>query len=176
MMERNMYEMIQQMMQEDTYVFQLRAYVNVLIHHAKEGAFTHFFINFAETSVTFEQMSRIMLDLIDCQIQTNEELTVPKIFVTPNSDKSKRWREWTYLYQLMVSFYTHQYHVIFLLHNFHPKALDAEEFIHFELQNVKVPDEILQINETTLMIANSKEKFEKNKQKGWSWVKTICKN
>ena len=167
---------IYSMMEEDRYVSQLRDYTNVLIDYAKEEAFKYLFINFAEKCVTFEQMCRTMLHLIDKQIQFNEELKIPKMSVTPNSDKSERWEEWIYLYNLLITFYAYQFHIMFLLHDFHPKALDTEEFIQFELQNLKIPDEILERNETALMIANSKENFQKNKQKGLTWVQTICKN
>lgn len=162
--------MMHTMMHEDRYVSQLRAYANVLIDYAKEEAFKYLFINFAEKCVTFEQMSRTMVDLIDNQIQSNEEIKIP------NNDKCERWKEWIYLYNLLITFYVYQFHIMFLLHDFHPKALDTEEFIQLELQNLEIPYETLEKNETALMIANSKEKFQKNKQKGLTWLQTICKN
>jgi len=171
-----MHSMMHSMMQEDRYVSQLRAYANLLIDYAKEEAFKYLFINYAEKCVTFEQMSRTVLDLIDNQIQSNEEIKIPKISVIPNNDKCERWKEWIYLYNLLITFYVYQFHIMFLLHDFHPKALDTEEFIQLELQNLEIPDEILEKNETALMIANSKEKFQKNKQKGLTWLQTICKN
>jgi hypothetical protein len=168
--------MIELMMQEDRYVLQLRAYANLLINYAKVEAFKYLFVNYCEKCVTFEEMSRTMLNLIDKQIQSNEEIKISKISVIPNNDKCQRWKEWKYLYNLLITFYVYQFHIMFLLHDFHPKALDTEEFIQFELQNLEIPDEILEKNETALMIVNSKEKFKKNKQRGLTWVQTVCKN
>jgi len=162
-----MYE-INLMMQEDRYVDQLQAYTNVLLFYAKEEAFKYLFINFVKESISFEEMSNFIQNLISEYI--------PKINVTVDKDKCTRWKQWTHLYKLVVRFYVYQFHNLFLLHDFHPKALDAEEFIVQELQNLEIPHEILEKNETAMLIANSKDMFQQNAQKGLSWAEFVCKN
>jgi len=163
------------MMQEDLYVSQLQNYSRVLIEFAKEKAFQYMFINFAQESATFEFMSKFLRDLISQQILSNQEIIVPKLCVIANENKCQRFTEWKALYKLLIKFYIYQFHGLFLFYNQHAylKAIDAEDIIESDLEHLEIPLEILEKNETALLIANSKQRFQQNSQKGLSWAKTI---
>jgi len=163
------------MMQEDLYVSQLQQYSRVLIEYAKEKAFQYMFINFAQERETFESMSKILIDLISQQILSNQEIIVPKLCVIANENKSQRFTEWKALYKLLIKFYIYQFHGLFLFYNPHAylKAIDAEDIIENDLEHLEISLEILEKNETALLIANSKQRFQQNSQKGLSWAKTI---
>ena len=161
------------MMKEDIYVSQLQNYTTLIINNAKEKAFQYTFINFSPESSSFEKLSSILYDLISQQILSNEEIELPKLCLTPNKDKYQRNKELKTLYKLLVSFYVYQFHNLFLLYHYHPKAIDTEEFIQYDLERLEIPDEIVEKNETALMIANSQDRFQQNNQKGLSWAKTL---
>ena len=78
----------------------------------------------------------------------------------------------------MVKFYVYQFHGLFLFYNQHAhlKAMDAEEFIQNDLEHLEIPQEILEKNETALLISKSELRFQQNRQKGLSWVQSISKN
>ena len=166
------------MMKEDLYVSQLQHYTTVLIEYAKEKAFQYLFINFEAEHLTFETMSNILSDLTCQQILSNQEIIVPKLCVIANQDKCQRYTEWTKLYKLLVKFYVYQFHGLFLFYNQHAhlKAMDAEEFIQNDLEHLEIPQEILEKNETALLISKSQQRFQQNRQKGLSWLQSIVKN
>jgi hypothetical protein len=164
------------MMQEDLYVYQLQGYSSVLIEYAKEKAFQYTFINFSTECINFKTMSTILFDLITQQIISPQEIELKKLNLTPNKDKSKRSKELKTLYKLLIKFHVYQFHGLFLLYHFHPKAIDAEEFIQNDLEHLEIPPEILEKNETAWMIAKSQQRFQQNHQNGLSWVQSITKN
>jgi hypothetical protein len=163
------------MMKEDLYVSQLQGYSSVLIDYAKEKAFQHTLINFSTESVTFETMSTILFDFITQQIISPQEIELKKLNLIPNKDKCNRSKELKILYKLLVKFHVYQFHGLFLLFHFHPKAIDAEEFIQNDLEHLEIPPEILEKNETAWMIAKSQQRFQQNCQNGLSWVQSITK-
>lgn len=164
------------MMQEDLYVSQLKGYSSTLIEYAKEKAFQYTFINFDTECITFETMSNLLSNLTCQQILSNQEIELKKLCLIPSKNKSKRSKELKTLYKLLIKFHVYQFHGLFLLYHFHPKAIDAEEFIQNDLEHLEIPPEILEKNETALMIANSQQRFQQNCQNGLSWAQSITKN
>ena len=132
------------MMQEDLYVTQLQGYSSVLIEYAKEKAFQYTFINFSTECINFEAMSTILFDLITQQIVSPQEIELKILCLIPNKDKCNRSKELKTLYKLLIKFHVYQFHGLFLLYHFHPKAIDAEEFIQNDLEHLEIPPEILE--------------------------------